>query len=193
MLKPKIKKFAVFLMLLHVFLMDAEYTNADIFAERIVKYNKFSSINLDFSTRNSFNNGVISSIFHSLGIQPGGFDLGVARVKAETEPGFKYRLKAVMTNGDDSLCEKLKFKVFDRKFYEVFSGGLRDLDITAKSDSTPNDFIFFAGLDDHGQELQNKICEFNFDFKTYRDNPDEQGGIFAMRLINNVISSGSWQ
>lgn len=58
------------------------------------------------------------------------------------------------------------------------------------TDST--DFIYFISLDEKDQKLKNKICEFNFIFKTYRDNPNEQGGIFAQRLISNVISSGNW-
>ncbi len=193
MLKPEIKKLAVFLMLLYVFLIKTDYTDADIFAERVVSNNKFSAISLDFSTRNSFNNSSIANLFHSLGIQPGGFDLAAARIKAETGADFKYRLKTVKTNGDDFFCGRLKVKVFNRSFFEIFNGSLMDLSINSNfANSNPKDFIFFVSLDEQDQELKNKICEFDFDLKTYRDNPDEQGGIFARRLIGNVVSSGSW-
>ena len=192
MLKPGIKRLALFLMLLYIFLIATSYTDADIFAERVVSHNKFSALTLDFSTRNSFNNSLTTSLFHSLGIQPGGFDLGAVRIKAETEAKFRYRLKTVETNGDDAFCRRLQVKVLDRNFFEVFSGSLLDLSFTARfTDADPRDFIFFISLDDQDPSLKNKICEFNFDFRTYRP-PDETGGIFAERLIGNVISSGSW-
>lgn len=191
MLKPGIKRLAIFLMLLYVFLIKTGYTDADIFAERIVSRNKFSAITLDFSTKSSFNNSPITSLFHSLGIQPSGFDLAAARVKAETDTKFKYRLRVAKTNGDDFFCSHLRLKVFNRNFFEVFSGSLLDLSLSTIN-ADPRDFIFFVSLDEQNQELKNKICEFNLDFKTYRDKPDELGGIFAQRLISNVVSSGNW-
>jgi len=190
MLRPEIKRLALFLILLYFFLIKTGYTDADIFAERVVSHNKFSALSLDFSTRSSFNNSPATSLFHSLGIQPGGFDLAAARVKAETDTKFRYRLRSVKTNGDDLFCGKLHLKVFNRNFFEVFNGSLLDLSLTTIN-SDPRDFIFFVSLDDQDAALKNKICEFNFDFRTFRVTPDEQGGIFAQRLIGNVISSGN--
>ena len=68
--KNEIKRLTVFLILLYIFLSKTNYTDADIFAERKVQNNKFSAITLDFSTKNSFNNGLITSLFSSLGIVP---------------------------------------------------------------------------------------------------------------------------
>lgn len=193
MLKPGIKRLAVFLMLLHIFLVETGYTDADIFAERVVSRNKFSATTLDFSTRNSFNNSLVTNLFSSLGIQPSGFDLRGVKIKAETDTRSKYRLKAIKTNGDDFFCSHLGVKVFNRSFSEVFSGSLLNLSINSNfTNSDPKDFIFFVSLDEQSQELKNKICEFNLDFKTYRNSPDEHGGIFALRSISNVISSGNW-
>lgn len=193
MLKPVIKRLAVFLILLYVFLVKTSYTDADIFAERTVSDNKFSAITLDFSTRNSFNNSLMTSLFSSLGIQPNGFDLGAAKIETDTDNKFKYRVKTVKTNGDDLFCSRLNVKVLDRNFFYIWSGPLLDLNFTSRLvNANPKDFIFFVSLDDHNPELKNRICEFNIALKTYRDNPDEQGGIFAERLINNVISSGNW-
>ncbi|MFA5886794.1 MAG: hypothetical protein WC863_03360 [Patescibacteria group bacterium] len=191
MLKPEIKRLAIFLILLYVFLIKTGYTDADIFAERVVSRNKFSVMTLDFSTKSSFNNSPVTSLFHSLGIQPNGFDLAAAKVKAETDAKFKYHLRAVKTNGDDFFCSQLQVRVFNRNFLEIFSGSLLNLSFST-ANSNPRDFIFFVSLSGQDQALQNKICEFNFDLKTYRDQPDEQGGIFAQRLISNVISSGNW-
>jgi len=190
MLKPEIKRLAAFLMLLYFFLIKTSYTDADIFAERIVSRNKFSALTLDFSTRSSFNDNLTTNLFRSLGIRPGGFDLAALRVRSETNTKFRYRLRAVKVNGDDLLCGQLKLKVFNRNFFEIFSGSLLDLSLTTIN-SDPRDFIFFISLDDEDPALKSKICEFNFDFKTFRVQADEEGGLFAQRLINNVVSSGN--
>ena len=193
MLKPEIKRFAVFLILLYVFLIKTNYTDADIFAERTVSQNRFSAITLDFSTKSSFNNSLVTSLFQSLGIQPGGFDLGAVRVQTEINTKSNYRLKVLKTNGDDLFCSRLRAKIFDRNFFEVYNGPLMNLSVDSHfMNSSPKDFIFFISLEDRDQVLMNKICEFNIDIRTYRNNPDERGGIFAQRLISNVISSGNW-
>lgn len=193
MVNQRIKNLALFSVLLGIFLIKTSYTDADIFAERNISRNKFSFIAVDFSARSSFNNSIITSLFSSLGMQPSGFDLGAARVNAETDIKFKYRLKAVKTNGDDLFCSRLQVKTFNRDFQQVFSGSLLGLFSTSEFTNTnPKDYIFFISLDEKDQALKSKICEFNFDFKTFRHNPDEQGGIFARRSISNVISSGNW-
>lgn len=193
MLKPWIKKTAVFSMLLYVFLVKTDYTDADIFAERIVSQNKFSAIALDFSTRTSFNGSLIASLFSSLGFRPGGFDLGAVRIQNESNRRLKYRLRTIKTNGDDVFCDYLNVKVYNKNFFKIYSGSLTGLSITSHvNEDALKDYIFFLSLDDNDQTLKNKICEFDFDIKTYWDNPDEQGGIFAQRRISNIVSSSSW-
>jgi hypothetical protein len=193
MLNSGIKRLLLFMILLYSFLSNTGYTDADIFAERVVSQNKFSAMTLDFSTKNSFNNSPVNSLFHSLGIQPGGFDLGSIRLKNESNGKAKYYLKTVQTNGDDNFCKNLHLKILNRNFLPIFSGNLLDASLTSSLDgSKMKDYIFFISLDDNDSSLQNKICEFNFDFHTYHENPDEQGGIFAQRLVGNVISSGNW-
>ncbi len=170
------------------------YTDADLFADRTVSHNMFSFISLDFSTRTSFNNNPITSLFHILGLQPSGFDLSAIRVQGESNQNFKYHLRALKTNGDDNFCNHLKIDIFNRHFDRKFSGKLMDLDLNSSlSGNESEDWIFFLSLSDRDPSLKNKICEFNFDFKTYRGAPGESGGIFAQRLINNIVSSGSWQ
>ena len=129
-----------------------------------------------------------------MGMLPNGFDLGAVRVKGEASASFKYNVRAVKTNGDDVLCGRLNLEVQNRSFGKVYNGRLMDfsLNSTMGSDS-PADWILFVSLDDPSQYLRNKICEFNLDMKTYRNSPAEQGGIFAERLVGNVISSGTWQ
>ncbi len=194
MSKTGIRKVAIFLMLFYIFLNQTGYTTADIFAERIVRQNKFSATTLDFSTRNSFNNASASSLFRTLGLASGGFDLGALKLKLETKGKTKYQLSFERTNGDEVFCSRLTVKVLDSQLHEFYQGPLVKLALneTVANVADAQNFIFFIGLDEQAAELKNKICEFNFKFKTYRESPTEKGGIFAQRLIGNVVSSGSW-
>jgi hypothetical protein len=194
MLRPGIKKLAVFVMLLYVFIVNSSYTSADIFADRVVSHNKFSATTVDFTARSSFNSSYITSLFHSLGIQPDGFDLGAIRLRAETNSKLKYSMRIVQTNGDNYFCSRLQSQVVNRNLAGIASDSLTDLSFLSSFNGTdPKDLIFFVSLEDNAVALKNKICEFNIYFKTYRNNPDETGGIYAERKISNVISSGDWQ
>jgi hypothetical protein len=194
MSKTGIKKVAIFLILFYIFLNQTGYTTADIFAERIIRQNKFAATTLDFSTRNSFNNASANSLFRTLGLVVGGFDLGALKLKLETKGKAKYQLSFERTNGDEAFCSRLTVKVLDSQLHEFYQGSLVKLALneTVASVDDAKDFVFFIGLDDQSAELKNKICEFNLKFKTYRERPDEQGGIFAQRLVSNVVSSGNW-
>lgn len=194
MLRPGIKRLAIFVMLLYIFVIKSGYTSADIFADRIVRNNRFSATSVDFSTRSSFNDSTVISLFHSLGIQPGGFDIGAVKVRAETDTKFKYRLKVIKTNGDDYFCNRLQVGVFNRNLTNITGGSLTNLFLTSSfANMAAKDYIFFVSLDEDSPSLKNKICEFSLDFRTYKNSPDEKGGIFAERIINNVVSSGEWK
>lgn len=193
MLNVRIKIILVFLILLSLFLSNTHYTDADIFAERVVQQNRFSVTTVDFSARHSANNGSISYIFRTIGLQPGGFDLGAVKIKKEGELNFKYHIKIVKISGDDNFCNALNVQVLQRNLTPKYEGKLMNLSINSDiNDSAPQDWIVFIGLDDTGGALKNKICEFDLIFKTWRNQPDENKGIYAERILNNVISSGNW-
>lgn len=193
MLNKSVKRLSLFLICIYLFLVKLGYTDADIFAERIVSRNKLSAITLDFSTITSFSNNKILNLFHSTSLQPNGFDLGAIRIKGQSNSDFKYHIQAVKINGDDVFCNKLKLEVFNRHFNRKFNGSLLSLNINSDiADNNLTDWIFMLSLDDNSPELKNKICEFNFDIRTYRNYPDEKNGIFAQRLVSNIVSSGNW-
>ena len=193
MLNVRIKIILVFLLLMSIFLINTHYTDADIFAERLVQRNRFSVTTVDFSVRNSVNNSSISYMFRTIGLQPGGFDLGAVRIKKEGKLSFKYHIKTIKTNGDDGLCNVLNVQVLQRNLTPKYQGKLINLSIDSNiSDDPPEDWIIFISLDNKEGVLKNKICEFNLDFKTWRNQPDEKKGIYAERMLSNVISSGNW-
>ncbi len=193
MLRKKINRILWFLILLYIFLVQSNYTDADIFAERIVEKNKFSVITLDFSTKSTFNNNTINNLFSAFGFLPEGFDIGAIKITNESTSNFKYYLKAIKISGDEGFCNKLELKILNQNLKTIYSGPL--LSLNAKSninDPKNNKWIFFISFDDHSEESKNKRCEFNFKFRTYREDINETGGIYAEREINNIISSGNW-
>lgn len=194
MLNPAVKRLALFSIFLYIFLVQSHYTTADVFAERVVSQNKLRAMTLDISAQTSFNNNPLTSLFHSMGILPDGFDLGAVRVRGQSSTNFKYNMRAVKVSGDDSFCDKLDLEVQSRSQGKIYSGALFDFSRnSALPNGQPEDWIFFVGLADGHPDLKNKICEFNFNMRTFRSDPEERGGIFAERLVRNVVSSGTWQ
>lgn len=193
MLNARIKSVLISLILLGVFLINTQYTDADIFAERSVTKNKFSAKTLNFFARNTVNNSATNYLYKTLDILPGGYDLAAVKIKRDGNVNFKYHLKVTKTNGEDELCNNLNLQVLKRNFTQIFSDKLINLAIDSQiNNDNPEDWIFFLSFDQNDIALKNKICEFNFDFKTYRNDPNEQGGIFAQRIITNIVSSGNW-
>lgn len=183
--------FYIFLFL-SLFLLNTGHTDADIFAERVVRANHFSMSTLSFSSRHTANNSYISSFFRTTGFQPEGFDLEAVRINKDGILNFKYRLKTVKINGDDNFCQALDLEVMQKGSYK-YQGKLMDFiyDSTV-NDSKPQDWIFFILLNDDSSSLKNKTCEFDFYFKTWREDPESKKGLYAERKLYNIISSGSW-
>ena len=193
MLNPGIKKAIVLLMLAYIVFVNSGYTDADIFAERIVSANKLTATSLDFSVYSSFNNRVVYNLFNSPGIEPSGFDLGALKLATDIERRFNYHLKVTKLNGDDNFCNSLDLKIYDRNFFLLYKGSLMEASLKSNlAKDNPRSYIFFLSLDEASTEIANQLCEFNFNFRTYNDNIDEEGGIFAERKINNIVTRGSW-
>lgn len=192
MLNIRAKSVLVFVMLVGLFLFNTQYTDADIFAERNVANNRFSARTLNFFVKSTVNNNDVNYLYKTTGIIPGGYDLTAAKIKKDADASFKYQLKAVKTNGDDGFCNNLNVSILKRNLSLVYSGNLLTMNLNSQIADNPEDWIFLLSFDRNDPVFQNKICEFNFVFRTYRNSPDETGGIYARRIIGNVVSSGSW-
>jgi len=189
MLNIRVRSILIFLIVLFIFLVNTHYTDADIFAERVVRENHFSMTTLDFSTRHSASHSKTSYLFHTVQLQSGGFDVGAIRIKKEGKLGFKYHIKAVKKSGDNEFCNALNIQVLQRNLTPKFEGKLMNLSINSEiNNNTPEDWIIFISLDE-SEDQHNKICEFNFNFKTWRDQPGEDKGIYAERILSNTVSS----
>ena len=193
MLSSRTKIILIIILFISLFLIYTDRTDADLVAERTVKNNKFTATTLSFSQRHTANNSHILMLFRTMGIQPDGFDVGAVRIKKDGKLNFKYHMKTVKVNGDDGFCQALNIQVMQKGVFK-YQGKLVDLSLDSNVDnSNPQNWIFFISLDDDSTSLQNKNCEFNFDFKTWRNTPDQNlGGFYAQRLLHNNISSGNW-
>lgn len=193
MLNARFKFLLVFILFLGVFLLNTQYTDADIFAERDVRNNTFKAASINFFARSSINNMGIINIFNTIGLIPEGYDFGAVKLKRDGNITFKYRLSSKITNGDETFCNNLNLKVLKRNLAEIYSGKMTDVSLQAEiTNDGISDWIFLLSLDQTGDNLKNKICEFNLVFKTYRNSPAENGGLYARRVLTNVVSSGTW-
>lgn len=193
MLDKSIKRFALLLILIYLFLTRSGYTAADIFAERKVSKNKLTAVTLDLFAIESFNNFNKQVLFDYSSFLPGGYAINSLRVKSQSSGVFKYVISVKKIDGDENFCRSLKIKVLDLDFDKIQEGDLLDLRIVSEVKSERvDDWIFKISLDNYDHNLSNKICKFDLDIKTYYDTPSENGGIFAQKTISNVISSGTW-
>lgn len=193
MLKKVVKRICLISVFLYVFLINSQSTDADIFAERIVENNHFSAISLDFKTKSSFNDYNIDNMFYVSGALPHGFDVEALKIENYSDRDFNYNIKTVKRDGDDFLCNNLHLEILSKNFKSQYKGPLIELSLNSEifKESLEN-YIFFIGLDEDNVDLKNKTCNFDFYLKSYRQKPDEIGGIFADRKINNIISTTSW-
>jgi hypothetical protein len=192
MLDAKAQSILVFLILLALLLLNTGHTDADIFAERNVKNNRFSATTLSFSQNHTANATPLTQLFQTAGLLPGGFDLGAVRIKKEGKMNFKYRVKAIKKGGDDNLCSNLTLRILkDGSF--IYQDKLLNLSIDhTVENNNAHDWIFFIELNNNDPSLKNKICQFDFYFKTWRDDPDSRKGLYAERRLYNTITTGIW-
>jgi len=180
------------LLILGLFLLNTDHTDADIFAERTVRSNAFTATTLDFSQRHSANNSRLNLLFNTQGYLPEGFDLRGVRIKKEGKMDFRYRIKTVVKNGDPDFCNNLSLQLI-QNWQTKYQGRLVDLNIDATIPTSGiENWIVYLNLESSDAKLKNKTCEFDFVFKAYRTNPDIKTGFWAEKVVNNNVSSGTW-
>lgn len=187
--KPAFK--GIFMLLL-VLTISTGATSADLYDTEIVQGNKFSATTLAFSQRDTANNSPTSALFNITGILPGGFRVEGVRIQKDGKITFKYRTKTVKTAGADDFCQSLELTVL--KNWQVrYSGRLTDFVMDSDiQDGKTDDWIFYITLSRNDAGLANETCDFNFVFRTWRDQPEETKGFFDQEIMTNHITSGSW-
>ena len=167
-------------------------TSSDMYDTQIIEGNRFSTTTLDFSQRDTSNNQPVSTLFNLTGIIPGGFKVEGVRVKKDGKMGFRYKISTVKTAGNDNFCEALELTIL-QDWQIKYQGSLLDFSYNSDMrDKKTDDFIYYVKLTDNNVSLVNTSCDFNFVFKTWKVDPDEQGGFFDQEILNNHITSGFW-
>jgi len=167
-------------------------TSADLYDTEVVQGNKFSATTLAFSHRDTANNSPTSSLFNITGIIPGGFKVEGTRIQKDGKMSFKYRVKTVKTAGDDNFCGSLKLTVlknWEIKYNDWLPNFVMDSNM---GENKIDDWIFYITLPDNSAGLINKTCDFNFVFRTWRNEPEETKGFFDQEILTNHLTSGSW-
>lgn len=192
MVSQKIKLSLFITIFFGYFLIKTNLTSADLYAQRVVKKNSLTATTLSFSTRHTANNRYLNFLFNTNDFQPQGFDLEAIRIKKDGKLSFKYRLKYQKKAGDDDLCSNLNLTVL-QNWQQKYQGRLSSFSLdSVLPASGREEWIFYISLDDDNNLLKNKVCQFDFYFKTYRDDPGSKKGFYAERSLPNYISSGNW-
>lgn len=192
MLNKKTKFSLILTVFIGSILMFSGVTSADFSVQIVATGNQLSATTLQMSALETSNESNLPLLFQITGLIPGGFSVKSLRLKKTANLDFNYQLKSIKINGDDNLYQSLNLKIMQKDKF-IYQGKLADLN--RGQTINPNgqdDWIFFISLDQDNSELTNKTCEFTFDFKTYRDNPDETGGFQDEIKVINYISSGNW-
>ncbi|GIW63204.1 MAG: hypothetical protein KatS3mg091_006 [Patescibacteria group bacterium] len=194
MLNLRIKLVFICFIITGWILLVSEYTSADLVAERVVKNNSFKTTTLSFGSLNSASFSPLSFLFTVSGFKPSGFDIKAVNILNQGKMSFKYRISSKITGGDQQLCGELRLKLFDQSFSEKYNRKLKDLNFDSQLDQNGSEFwVFYLQLPDNaGSNLQNKTCEFDLIFKSWRNYPNEEGGFSALRVLSNNISTASW-
>ena len=193
MIRSWIKKSSIVLIVLFMLLIMSGDTNAIFIAKRAVIDNIFSVISLDITTRKSFNNEIRSKLFDDEGFLPGGFDVASIKVKNDSDHNIKYNVRVEIANGDIGLCDALHAKVYSSDMTLKYSGTLTDMYFNSSLGARDSfGFIFLLSFDSFDSSLTEKMCEFDIDVKTYRNDPNEGTGIYAQRYVGNTITTGNW-
>ncbi len=160
-------------------------TSADLSDKETSVGNTLKATTLAFSTRNSFNESVISQSFSTYGLVSNGFDVRAIRIKKEGELAAPYNLSAQKTSGDDLACNALKISIMQNNKF-IYTGDIASLNLNSNINDNPDDWIIFIGLSNYSDLLKNKICNFNFNFITRLNNSEK--GFFDSRFITNNIT-----
>lgn len=179
-----LNKILFLLIYLMIIFSQAGSTSADLSDKESSVGNTMRATTLAFSTRNSFNEEIISHSFSTYGLVASGFDLNSIRIKKEGELAAPYNLSAQKTSGDDSVCNALKISIMQNNQF-IYQGNIASLNLNSNINNNPDDWIIFIALSDYNDSLKNKMCNFNFNFVT-RLNEKEKGFSDFHFISNNI-------
>lgn len=192
MINKKTKFSLITILLISLILIFSEVTTADLSVQLIAEDNKMSATTLQLSARDTSNENETPYLFKTQGMINDGFDIESIRIKKDGYLDFNYQIKAIKTNGDDNFCNALQLKIMQNDKF-IYNGKLFEINNSKFINSNgKDDWIFLLFLNNNDDQLKNKTCEFEFNFKTWRKNANETGGFKDNVKVINFVSSGNW-
>lgn len=176
-----------------VILISAEKTSADLIAEKKQANNSISATTLSFVSLNTVNFDPMRWFINIDGIKLNGYEIKSLKIKNEGHLDFNYSIKTNKKSSDDLLCEALTLRIM-KDWEKVYEGSLIDLKVSQKiSSDRDDDLVFIVSLKKNDKSFVEKQCNFDFEFKTWKNSPDEdEKGLFAKQVLSNTIKTGRW-
>lgn len=192
-MKIFIKLFLLILLCVGVILIDSEKTSADLIAEKKQANNIISASTLSLASINTTSFDKVRWFFNIDGIKFNGHEVKPLIIKNEGKLDSNYSIKVIKNNSDDKLCESITLSVM-KDWKNIYEGLLTDLNTNQKVLRGENDnLIFVVNMKQDADFLKEKQCNFDFEFKTWKNSPDEEEkGLFAKQVLSNSIKSGRW-
>lgn len=179
-----LNKILFLLIFVTIIFSQTDSTSADLSDKESSVGNTLKATTLAFSTRNTFNESIISQSFSTYGLVSSGFDIRAIRIKKEGELSTLYNLSAQKTSGDDSVCNALKISIMQNNKF-IYTGGITSLNLNSNITESPDDWIIFIGLSNYSDSLKSKTCNFNFNFMT-NISGQEKGFYDSHSIANNI-------
>ena len=188
-----VKTILLLMIFVGVILINAQKTSADLVAQKRQMNNKITATTLSFSSLNTTNFDVIRWFFNIESIKPNGYEIKPLKVKNEGSLNFNYLIKVNKKNSDENFCEAISLRVI-KDWQKIYDGSLLDLKLNQKMTLEKDyDLIFEIYFNKKDASLKEKQCNFDFELKTWKNNPDEkEKGLFAKQTLSNTVRSGKW-
>ena len=182
----------IYFLLFIIITIFSETTSADISVERLIKDNRFSATTLSFTNNSTVNMLKTNTLFKTVGLITGGFDVGSLRIKKDGQLNFSYLITTQIQSSDPGLCQSLNLKVLKEDKF-IYTGSMVTMSLPMTIDKSGiDDYIFIISLNNNNANLKQKECQFAFDIKTNRPGQVEGRGFSAQTQVNNFLTSGTW-
>ena len=179
----------ILIVLLGIFLLRTQKTSADIFDEATIHGNMLTATTLEISARNSATFTKETFFFQISGIKKGGFDVKGLRIKNDVKMNFHYRMSSRINSESGNLCHELTLSIYNRVFYQIYSGELSIFFVDRDIDSSGADEWIVMLAHDSDEPGDSKLCNFDIVIKTWRTSVDEQGGFYDEKILQNTVTT----
>ena len=111
------------------------------------------------------------------------------RIKNDGKMNFHYRMSSRINSESGNLCHELTLSIYNRVFYQIYSGELSIFFVDRDIDSSGADEWIVMLAHDSDEPGDSKLCNFDIVIKTWRTSVDEQGGFYDEKILQNTVTT----